>query len=426
MTRRIVINLVVFVAIGVTMLVWAFQNVVTFDFMKHPYRLSAEFSSSPGLHPGFEVDYLGLKVGKVDSVVLQPRKVLVKFDIDRGVAIPQGASAAVAHKSAVGEPVVDLTPAPGRGGASPLRPGAVIPLSRTSVPPAYSALFGAINRAVGAIDPVDAKIITHELAAGLDGRSDSLRELIAGSDEFTTTFANNTQLLDALTKDLGNLTHVLAEHRGELGAGVDNLAVLLRALSDVRGELRGLRDQAPDLLDRVNALLGKSGPDVDCALDSLGAFFPALATPEHLRGLRQVLVQAPALLNVLGNIIADSGGQKVLNTSFVITARTKAALEYKYPLAQPKIAAIPACSDGRMPGVAKQDPFTGGDPGSVAPTAAARAAATQTAAPAGARSAAGGPPDWLVYVPPALALLVLIRVLAGAVPALARRRRSKD
>jgi phospholipid/cholesterol/gamma-HCH transport system substrate-binding protein len=408
------------------MVVWAFQNVVTFDFMRRPYRLSAEFSSSPGLHPGFEVDYLGLKVGKIDSVALQQRKVLVRFDIDRGVAIPQGVRAAVAHKSAVGEPVVDLTPAPGRGGAPPLRPGTVIPLSRTSVPPEYGTLFAAINRAVGAVDPADAKIITHELAVGFDGRSDSLRQLIAGSDEFTATFASNTRLLDALTKDLGNLTHVLAQHRDELGAGVDNLAVLLRALSDVRGELARLRDRAPDLLDRVNRLLGKSGPDVDCALDSLGAFFPALATPAHLRELRQVLVQAPALLNVLGNVIADSGGQKVLNTSFVLTARTKAALEYKYPLAQPKVAAIPACPDGRTPGVAEQAPFTGGDPGSVAPTAAGRGPATQTAIPAGARSAAGGPPDWLVYVPPALALLVLVRVLAGAVPLLTRRRRTKD
>jgi hypothetical protein len=31
-----------------------------------------------------------------------------------------------------------------------------------------------------------------------------------------------------------------------------------------------------------------------------------------------------------------------------------------------------------------------------------------------------------VYLPPALALLVLLRVIAGAVPALSRRNRTKD
>jgi phospholipid/cholesterol/gamma-HCH transport system substrate-binding protein len=424
MNRRILINLAVFAAIGVTMVVWAFQNVVTFDFIQRPYRITAEFASSPGLHPGFEVDYLGLKVGKVDSVELRPGKVAVRLDIDRGVAIPQGAAVAVARKSAVGEPAVELTPAPGQGGAPRLRPGAVIPLSRTSTPPAYGNLFGAINRAVRAVDPADAKILTHELAVGFDGRSDSLRRLIAGADDFTATFASNTALLDSLTKDLGALTRVLSEHRDELGAGVDNLALLLRALSAVRGDLAHLRDEGPDILDRVNGLLARGGPDLDCALDSLGSFVPALATPDHLRELRQVLVQAPALLRVLSNIIGGTEEQKVLNTSFVLTARTRAVLEHKYPLPQPAVAAIPPCEDGRRPGTAEQAAFPGADPGSVAPTASATAAA----APAATRHTAadGGPPGWLVYVPPVLALLILIRVIAGAVPVLSRRTRTKS
>ncbi|HEU5157844.1 MAG TPA: MCE family protein [Streptosporangiaceae bacterium] len=424
MTRRILINLTVFAAIGVTMVVWAFRTVVTFDFLDRPYRVSAEFSSSPGLHPGFEVDYLGLKVGKVDSVELRPGKVLVRLDIDRGVAIPEGVSAAVARKSAVGEPAVELTPAPGRGGAPRLRPGAVIPLSRTSVPPAYGNLFGAINRAVRAIDPADAKILTHELAVGFEGRADSLRGLIAGTDEFTATFAANTQMLDGLIDDLAALTHVLADHRAELGAGVDNLALLLRALGDVRGELADLRDEGPGILDRVNRLLAKGGPDIDCALDALGSFVPALATRDHLAELRQVLAQAPALLRVLAAIIGEDGGYKVLNTSFVLTARTRAALEHKYPLPQPAVAPIPNCPDGRRPGVAEQAKFPGADPGSVAPTAAAQAG---PATPAAARGPAdpGGPPGWLVYAPPALALVVLIRVIAGAVPVVRRRIRAK-
>jgi phospholipid/cholesterol/gamma-HCH transport system substrate-binding protein len=421
MNGRILINLAVFTAIAVTMVVWAFRNVVTFDFIKRPYRISAEFVSSPGLHPGFEVDYLGLKVGKIDSVELRPGKVLVRLDIDRGVAIPRGAGAAVVRKSAVGEPAVELTPAPGRGGAPRLRPGAVIPLARTSVPPAYGNLFGAINRAVRAVDPADAKIITHELAVGFDGRADSLRRLIAGADEFTATFASNTALLDSLTHDLGALTHVLAEHRDELGAGVDNLAVLLRALGAVRGDLAHLRDEGPDILDRVNGLLAKGGPDLDCALDSLGSFVPALATPAHLGELRQVLVQAPALRRVLSDIIGGTAGQRVLNTSFVLTARTRAVLEHKYPRPQPAVAPIPPCPDGRRPGIVAQAAF----PGSVAPTARA----TPAAAPAAARHTAadgGGPPGWLVYVPPVLALMVLIRVLAGAVPVLSRRARTKS
>lgn len=428
MNRRILINLVAFGAIGVVMLVWAFQNVVRFDFIEHPYRITAEFSSSPGLHPNFEVDYLGLKIGKIDSVRLAPNKVVVHLDIDRGVTIPQGTRAAAARKSAVGEPVVELTPAPGQGDAPPMRPGTVIPVSRTSVPPAYGNLFGALNRAISAIDPNDARILTHELAVGFDGRSESLRQIIAGTDEFTGTFAANTELLDALTKDLTTITHVIAQHRGELGEGVDNLALLTRALRDVRGDLTRLRDRGPDFVDRVNRLLAAGGPDIDCSLDALGSFFPALATPAHLRELRQVLVQAPALLRVLDNIIAGTKGQQVLNTAFVLTLRTPAVLENKVPRPQPTVAKIPSCADGRNPGVAKQAGFTGGDPASVDPyrTASPNNAGRSAAARNASHGAAAGPPAWLIYLPPVLALMVLVRVMAGAVPVLARRRRTKD
>ncbi|HEY7484201.1 MAG TPA: MCE family protein [Streptosporangiaceae bacterium] len=428
MNRRILVNLVAFTVIGVIMVVWAFQNVVKFDFIEHPYRITAEFASSPGLHPNFEVDYLGLKIGKIDSVTLQPDKVVVHLDIDRGVSIPQGTRAAAAHKSAVGEPVVELTPAPGRGTAPPMRPGTVIPLSQTSVPPEYGNLFGAVNRAVSAIDPNDARILTHELAVGFDGRSDSLRQIIAGTDEFTSTFAGNTELLDGLTKDLTTITHVLAQHRGELGEGVDNLALLTRALRDVRGDLTKLRDRGPDFVDRVNRLLAKAGPDIDCSLDALGSFFPALATPVHLRELRQVLVQAPALLHVLDSIIAGTPGQEVLNTAFVVTLRTPATLENKYPRKQPAVAKIPSCADGRNPGAGKQAQFAGGDPSSVDPyhTAQRNKASRSAAARNTSHDSAAGPPGWLVYVPPVLALLVLIRVLVGAVPVLSRRNRAKD
>jgi virulence factor Mce-like protein len=430
MNRRILINVAAFITIGVIMVVWAFQNVIKFDWVERPYRVTAEFSSSPGLHPNFEVDYLGLKIGKIDSVKLEAGKVVVHLDIDRGVAIPQGVLAAAAHKSAVGEPVVELTPASGQGNAPPLRPGAVIPVSRTSVPPEYGNLFGAVNRAISAIDPADARVLTHELALGLDGRSGSLRQIIAGADQFTTTFANNTQLLDGLTKDLTKITHVLSQNRNSLGAGIDNLAALTSALRQIRGELTQLRNRGPDFVDRVNRLLAKGGPDLDCSLDALGSFFPALATRDHLNELRQTLAQAPALVNVLNNVLAENEGKTTLNTAFVITARTKAVLEYKYPLSQPPVGKIPSCNDGRNPGVTAQANFPGADPRSVDPkyqdqSKRVGGQSTETKKNTSHNSPAG-PPGWLVYVPPVLALLVLIRVMAGAVPFLSRRRRAKD
>lgn len=431
MTRRLTINLAVFGLLAVVMVVWAFNNVIRFDFIDRPYNITVEFESSPGLHPNFEVDYLGLRVGKIDSVKLEKNKVVVKLDMERGVRIPQGVTAAAARKSAVGEPVVELTPGPGRAGASPMKPGTVIPVSQTKVPPKYGDLFGAVIDSLKAINPDDAKVLTHELAEGWAGREDSLRQIIHGGEDLTQTFAENTELLDGLTKDLGRITHVLNQNRGSLGSGVDNLAALTAALSQVRGQIAQLRDQGPGLLRTVNDLLDKTGPDFGCTVDMLGNLGIATHNPNYLNDLRQTLVMAPQLQVVLNNVIGRDQGKPVLNVVFQVTTKKLAALEYKYPLAQPQVNKVPTCPGGRTPALTKQKPYKAKNPGETIPThdPAVNRPDVQARKAANNSDSSGGPPVWLVYVPPVIALLVLIRVMMGSVPVvsrLSRPRRNKD
>ena len=432
MTRRLTINLVAFGILAVVMVVWAFNNVIRFDFLDRPYHITVEFESSPGLHPNFEVDYLGLRVGKIDSVKLEKNKVVVRLDMERGVKIPQGVTAAAARKSAVGEPVVELTPGPGRAGAAPMRPGTVIPVSQTKVPPKYGDLFGAVIDSLKAIDPDDAQVLTKELAAGWSGREESLRQIINGSDDLTRTFAQNTDLLDGLTKDLGRITHVLNQNRGALGAGVDNLAALTAALSQVRGKIAELRDRGPGLLSTVNGLLDKTAPDFGCTVDMIGNWGVGTYNPGYLGDLNQTLKQAPDLQYVLDNVIGQDQGKPVLNVVFQITLNTPSGLEYKYPLQQPQLAKVPTCPGGRTPVTTAQKPYRAKNPGDVIPTHDPKLDQPDVNAKNAANTSddsSGGPPIWLVYVPPVIALLVLIRVMMGSVPVmsrLGRLRRRKD
>ncbi|MGW5412583.1 MCE family protein [Actinomadura geliboluensis] len=431
MTRRLTINLVAFGVLALVMVVWAFNNVVRFDFIDRPYHITVEFQSSPGLHPNFEVDYLGLRIGKIDSVDLEKNKVVVRLDIDRGVKIPQGVTAAAARKSAVGEPVVELTPGPGKAGAPPMKPGTVIPVSHTTVPPKYGDLFGAVIDSLKAINPDDAKVLTSELAAGWSGREESLRQIINGGDDLTKTFAENTELLDGLTKDLGRITDVLNRNRGSLGAGVDNLAALTAALSQVRGQIAELRDRGPGLLATVNGLLDKTEGDFGCTVDMLGNWGVGKYNPGYLKDLNKTLASAPALKNVLDNVIGMDQGKPVLNVVFQVTLNAPATLEYKYPLPQPPVAKVPTCPGGREPAAVKQKPYKAKNPGETIPThdPALDQQDVQARKAANNEDSSGGPPLWLIYVPPVIALLVLIRVMMGSVPVvsrLGRLRRRKD
>ncbi|MER5426189.1 MlaD family protein, partial [Streptosporangium roseum] len=72
MRNRIRINLGFFVVLGVVMTVWAFTSIIKLDIVERPYRISAEFLSSPGLVRGFDVAYLGVRIGRIDDVALAP------------------------------------------------------------------------------------------------------------------------------------------------------------------------------------------------------------------------------------------------------------------------------------------------------------------------------------------------------------------
>jgi phospholipid/cholesterol/gamma-HCH transport system substrate-binding protein len=267
------------------------------------------------------------------------------------------------------------------------------------------------------------------MSVGWSGRSDSLRETIDGADKITSSLAENSALLDSLTKDLTKITHEVAQNRGALGQGIDDLAATTSALSSVRAQLARIRDQGPDLLARVNSLLDASGPDLGCTFDALGTALPKIANGPGLANLNESLALAPSLAQALGDVIGKDHGQYVLNVLFILTLKTTATEEYKYPLPQPGVAKIPSCRDGRSPGLVKQvsDPSTA--LAQVNPTQYPKATAAPVALNNVSHEGAGGPPGWLIYIPPLLALLVLIKVMAGTVsllPGHRRRRRSKD
>jgi phospholipid/cholesterol/gamma-HCH transport system substrate-binding protein len=167
-------------------------------------------------------------------------------------------------------------------------------------------------------------------------------------------------------------------------------------------------------------------------VDSLGNLGLTGYNPDILTDLRKTLVRAPQLKVVLDNVIGMDQGKPVLNVVFLLTTKRLATLEYKYPLAQPKANKIPACRDGRDPGKAEQKPYKAKEPGDTIPThdPSIQGQGTKAKNAAGtSEDSSGGPPMWLVYVPPVLALLVLIRVMAGSVPVMSRlrpRRRRKD
>ncbi|GAA0956467.1 MlaD family protein [Actinocorallia libanotica] len=335
MRPRILINLISFALLGVALVVWALTSIVSVDALRKPFTVRAEFASSPGLRSDLEVSYLGVKVGSVDKVQQGTGMVLVDLHLDRGVVVPSNVKAAVLRKSAIGEPYIAMEPGDGET-ARPMREGDRIPLARTSVTVNYKELFDSVGGLLKAVDPKDANTVIHELALGLAGRDNTLRDMIGDANQLTGTLAENAEVLDELSVQLTALTKVLADGGPELANGLDGLAAFNGELAGRREDLDSVLDRGPQFMAQVKRLVEDARPGLSCLLNALGTPAPSLFTPQASKQLSQALgLLHKRFPKIVDNVIEkEPSGRPYIRVTMALTAAgpVPAAKEYRPPL----------------------------------------------------------------------------------------------
>ena len=295
MSRRIIINLVAFAVLAVGMTYWAFTNLLNVHPFSHETRVYAEFSDAAGVHTDSEVTYLGVHVGTVRAVTPQTYGVRMALSLQTGASIPDGATAHVWRKSAIGEQYVDLSPPEGwSGGGAMLRNGAEIPLSRTAIPVEFSTVLRSSTRLVGAIDPNDLGTVIHELAVGLQGRADDLRSLVTGGDKLASTLAARTQEIDRLLTNSTTVTHVFATHAPSIQQQLADLRAVSASLADASADIAPLIQRGNALLAQLVPIVQQHEADLSCTVSGLGAVAAVAGAPQHVNDLRVALPILPA------------------------------------------------------------------------------------------------------------------------------------
>lgn len=341
--RRVMLNVVFFALTFVVMMGWALRNVVSIDAIDRPYPLSAEFSNAFGVLDNAEVTYRGVAYGRVKGVTRTDTGVRVAMEIDRGRHVPEGAGALISRKSAIGEPYVDLLPPEGYSGGGPyLRRGAAIPLSRTQVPLEFSELLRSAGTLIASIPPDALGTVVRELALGLDGRSQSLRDLATSSDQLASTFAARTAALDRLLTNNTRLTATLTAERGSLGRSLTDLSTLAAALRSSSGSTTLLLDRGSQLLDHASALVAANKANLDCDLKVLERLIDLSSTDRRLAGLAATLDLGPRAFSSpwdTRDVEADGVWVRV----GTVNNSTNPPQQFVPPKTLPAVRAVPTC-----------------------------------------------------------------------------------
>jgi phospholipid/cholesterol/gamma-HCH transport system substrate-binding protein len=207
-------------------------------------RVTVQFKDVGGLDEKTAVRVAGVRVGRVTKIRLVEGKALVDIELDRDVALRQGASASIESLGLLGEKYVELVPGP--FGAPPLPDNSVIvggvPVS-----------FDEITKLARDIE-VDIKEITHSLKESIGGAqgeerlvnivenmrviSEQVRSMVeanrAGVD---ATVANFREFSSAMSELVARVDSLVAANQGNVTEGLSNIREISEKLDTTADNL---------------------------------------------------------------------------------------------------------------------------------------------------------------------------------------------
>jgi phospholipid/cholesterol/gamma-HCH transport system substrate-binding protein len=236
---------------------------------------SALFADVSRLKPGDSVRVAGIRVGTVRDVSLQPdKKVLVKFDADRGVVVTTGTRAEVRYFNLVGARYLDLVDGP--GATTVMRPGTQIPVDRTAPALDLDLLLGGLKPVIQGLNPQDVNALTAALLQVLQGQGDTLESLLSKTSSFSKALADKREVVQQLINNLNVVLQTLANNGDKFSGTVDRLERLVTGLAADRDPIGAAIESLDNGTASIAQLLTNARPPLAGTVDQLNRLAPLI------------------------------------------------------------------------------------------------------------------------------------------------------
>ena len=210
-------------------------------------ELSAYFTEAGGLRADSPVLVSGAKVGKVRSISIERDRVRVDFTITNSrVQLGDTTTAAISTLTLLGKAGLELVPH-GRGD---LRPGARIPVSRTSSPYDITDALADLTTRSTEIDVDQLSKALSTVSGTLVATPADLQRALQGATAVARSVSDNGDTLESLLGKTADLTSVLQSRNARV-------ATLLTSGADLLAQLNARQQAVVDLLSGTTRLTGQ-------------------------------------------------------------------------------------------------------------------------------------------------------------------------
>jgi virulence factor Mce-like protein len=216
-------------------------------------------------------------VGSISKMRVRGWHADVEISVQPGVVIPANAVAAVGQTSLLGSMHLELNPPLGVPGTGRLKPGATIPLNRSSTYPSTEQTLSSLSLVLNAGGLGQFGDIIHNFNTALSGRADAVRDLLTRLNDFVGTFDRQRDNLVAAIQALNRLSSTFAGQRDVITQALYKIPPALDVLVRERPRLTAALDKLGTFSDTATKLVNDAGSDLVKNLQNLAPAIKALA-----------------------------------------------------------------------------------------------------------------------------------------------------
>jgi len=193
-------------------------------------------------------------VGSVSKIEVQGWHALVTASLNGDVDLPENSTAKIGT-SLLGSAHLELAPPVGEAPKGKLTAGDVIPLDRAGVFPTTEQTLSSLSVVLNGGGLAQLQDITSELNKALDGREDSVRDLLPQLDTLVGSLDRQRNEIVSAMEGINRLADTAAKQSDTISKALDGIPPALEVLVDQRQDITNALVSLGQLSDVANRLI---------------------------------------------------------------------------------------------------------------------------------------------------------------------------
>ncbi|NLG48062.1 MlaD family protein [Gordonia sp. (in: high G+C Gram-positive bacteria)] len=245
-------------------------------------RYTLVFTDAEGIIEGNPVKMSGVRIGRVEGVVLDPQSdgtSLARIDVEvqSDHPLPERMNAAIRYGDMLGARYIAIEPS----NDAPARDGNVVAVAATSPPVNLTALMNGFEPLFASLEPAQVNELAQGFVDTFAGRTKSVDLLLRQIATMGSNLSANSAVFVRVVANLNTLMTSADQRSGQLNELFAGLGALTTSIVGDQGRLTALFDSGDRALAALAQMMTVAGDDFEKALGGLkdvtGAWIPQTA-----------------------------------------------------------------------------------------------------------------------------------------------------